>query len=433
MKRVMKDCSDATMHESLPLLTSASGAGPSGVMPARCDHFAALDLVKTVAIVLVVLEHSMRSTLFVRNATWWEALVGDLSAACTPMFLYVSGFLADSRESAPTASLLRRYYEGAPTIRRTAWRLLVPYAVSAVVVACFHGALPMAIARASTLPQFLVRLLTFDILGLHYYVLLALQAAVALPAVRWACTADAAAAMAVLVVLVLCKAVAFQCSNRIGLSMWLQQRSPMSALPFFVLGYVTRTHLHRRVLNGSQRLRQLVFGSLIACLLPWLVGAIPSFTTADGTPMPPSPTPTLRLSETVALAREARKVLGACALPLVLTWYAPHRLCVHPLVRWASGASYTIYLYHMVAIDAYSLELFHEAHPQQRVDVALLVSAGPEAQPRRDFERALLGLGSSLAIALLSEATLGKAMALTLFGARLPFQPCGGAREESAG
>ena len=56
-----------------------------------------LDLLKAIAILVVPLEHSKRSMLFTHVAdfddappTLGEAFVGDLSAACTPVFFYVS-------------------------------------------------------------------------------------------------------------------------------------------------------------------------------------------------------------------------------------------------------------------------------------------------------------------------------------------------------
>ena len=408
----------------LPLVREDGGEAKPTSPTTPCPHrVVQLDLIKAISIVLVVLEHSMRSLLLVKDATWWECYVGEASSACTPAFLYVSGFLGH-QQLARSRKVFPLCADTFPTVLRILARLIVPYAVSCTVylsVDAVSSSTEASFAEAGLTG--LRKIITFDVRGIHYYVVLVVSCSLLLPVVAWGCT-KIRAAVGVLLLLLLLRVCTPPLLEAAGVSIWWQLRLPTFGLGFYALGYATGAHAYHPIHTMTPRMRRLISAALATGCVAWLVSMGYAFHSATSPTTPASH---------MTVGRELGKVLGICACALLFTLAAPQAVCNHPLVRYLADASYTIYLYHLLAMEHHVVQLHAVAYPTDDQPAWFLLNAGPQFGPHRALERALLGLGSSMGLALVAVAVLGPDWAERLFGARLPFDPCGQrARERTA-
>ncbi len=123
-------------------------------MAARSERLEAIDLIKTLAIIAVVMTHAVLAPSWGRHSEWDDLLGRSWVSFHVPSFLAVSGFLY-FRE---TAIGLRKILE------RLA-RVLVPYLIASFVALAL-GDVP------NKEPGFLVRLATGNTQGHFYYVVL---------------------------------------------------------------------------------------------------------------------------------------------------------------------------------------------------------------------------------------------------------------------
>ncbi|KAL1529020.1 hypothetical protein AB1Y20_010340 [Prymnesium parvum] len=284
------------MAEEAPLLAAPAPplAPPSAASPAGRNL--SIDLLKAGAIIVVVLEHASRPNLFLGVSLFpSERFIGNLSGACTPIFLFSSAYLAAARPL-PCA-----------TLARALRRLLLPYVIAELLT------------RAS-LPS-LLQLLCFTSRGIHYYVALAVGCALCLPLLsRLASHAWTVAAAA------LCLRLA---AARLPLPLELAFRLPSFGLWAFAAGFAARVSPPRPALLPL----------LLPPLLLWLY---------DLPYRCPAAPAALALHDAAGLAAALALALGATARP------PPAALGAHPLVRALSSHSYTVYLYHISLIEAHS-------------------------------------------------------------------------------
>ena len=388
--------------ERQPLL----GAAASDALPARPARRVSLDLLKAAAIVCVVLEHSSRPALFVADLSWAEQFTGVASAAATPLFLFVSGFLgAAVFHPLPPLPRARR------VIVRMLARLLPPYLVASIVAAFVRdpGGGP-AIGSADWWAALFLNVLKFNSRGIYYYVALALACIGILPLVafasqrRWSTAAFLVLSCTLRVLLV--------GTDLIPLDLTVKMRLPFFGLWAFAAGFAVRVHvdppLSRLVAESPRRallaaLPLLVGSALWLADVPWFFDRRRFLPSDDA-----------RLANWSRAAHDVAFVVGVSCFAVLVSAYAPRRLCANPLVLYLSECTYTIYLYHVFFIDAQYFDVILARHE----------TAESPSAARWTLQRFVLGLGGSMIVALLGTALLGP-WAVNVLGARLPFDPCG--------
>jgi hypothetical protein len=125
-----------------------------------------------------------------------------------------------------------------------------------------------------------------------------------------------------------------------------------------------------------------------------------------------------------------RRVLciGCCCLGLLGTMFSPQRVCEHPVVRYLSDATYTIYLFHLPFVQLAFLSLGLVQYTEGGHGNPTVLWHGVASHSRTTWQTCqmwLAGLSCALWVGLVGTACLGEEWAMLLLGLRLPFDACG--------
>jgi len=184
-------------------------------------RFAEIDALKSIAILTVVLIHSVRSP-FKIGVTEFEVALGHLTRFAVPAFLMASGFLyAGDRD--PTAHVARRLR-----------RILVPYLLASVVAHGYWRALGVNTETRS----WLVDLLLGSSMGHFYYIFVLFWLVLFTPIFQRL----PRAAMAVLTAGLIAAQWWVDAATGILIPLFWYVRHPLVWWAYFCLGWVVRQH-----------------------------------------------------------------------------------------------------------------------------------------------------------------------------------------------
>jgi peptidoglycan/LPS O-acetylase OafA/YrhL len=271
-----------------------------------------LDLLKAAAAVAVVLIHTVRGP-FETGASSLELGILEATRFAVPAFLFASGTLAARAESGGSFALGARLS-----------RLLLPYLVATGAAEVYLAARGMGPSTGSLLKD----LLLCAAFGPFYYVFVALQLVLLAPLVS---RLGGYALVAITLLLALAQA-----ATEAGfglLPLFWQIRSPLLWWAYWFVGWCYGRRRDEAALWIAQRRRApaaaILGGLLFACALA-----------ARWTSYGPLPASRLASWLGIYLALVTLLALGAASRGLASS--AP--------VRFVSGASYAVYLWHLFAV-----------------------------------------------------------------------------------
>ena len=310
------------------------------------ERFDAIDVIKTAAIVAVVMTHSVLSSSMELHSAWDQLLGRGWVSFHVPSFLAVSGFLYCSRTGVAWRKVLERL-----------GRVLVPYGVASIV-ALLLGDVP------SRGPGFFERLATGNTQGHYYYVVLI---AFYIPFVWLMSRMKKGWILAVFLLLLAYPLLSYHIHElRFSESQLVRMRNPVYMGVYFVGGWVLRLALPRiRGLARSWGRERFWLG---LTLIGGVLVAFSFFGPFGMRPWQAQLADRMIYTAGVLILLTSLSVAGAAML-------SPARFPPH-WVRFASQATYTIYLYHFFFIYPMRGATLDWAAPVRILAVAGVALAG---------------------------------------------------------
>jgi surface polysaccharide O-acyltransferase-like enzyme len=310
------------------------------------ERFDAIDVIKTAAIVAVVLTHSVLSSSMELHSSWDRLLGRGWVSFHVPSFLAVSGFLYCSRTAVAWRTVLERL-----------GRVLVPYGVASIVALVLGDVPPRG-------PGFLERLVTGNTQGHYYYVVLI---AVYIPFVWPMSRMRKGWISAILLVLLAYPLLSYHVHElRFSESQLARMRNPIYMGVYFVGGWGLRLALPRiRGLAGSWGRARFWLG------LTLTGGVLVAFSFFGPLGMRPWQA---QLADRMIYTAGVLILLTSLSAALA-AMSSPARFPPH-WVRFVSRATYTIYLYHFFFIYPMRDFTLHWAPPARILAVAGVALAG---------------------------------------------------------
>ncbi len=291
-------------------------------MPHSQERIAAVDWLKTCAIVAVLLTHAggfLFSGFGVDEAAWFLRVAW--TGFHVPTFLAVSGFL---------------YFSDSPMTPRDLGgrcsRLLIPYFFASVPVSLIYTSDP-------SLNAFLFQLITGSAHGIYYYVFLsACMTALAFLLSR---TKPAAAVLVFAALITYLITATVEPSLRIGETWFWKARNPLYNATYFLGGWICRRNLS--TLQDSYAAHKPVWWGLAACGL--LVYGF-----ADYRAVPPALQATFGEGHGSFLLEILHRHVYTASVVFCVVALSARRKPPEWVV-FVSASTYTIYLYHKPVID----------------------------------------------------------------------------------
>ncbi len=319
----------------------------------------AVDFVKAAAIVSVVLTHS-GINIFNPNASAWDhVLASDFTWFQIPTFLLVSGFLYFSKDPLPLREVARRLS-----------RVLIPYVLATVFMQI------SGITKVSGLRDALYQIATATALGPYYYIALISGCTLMLWPLSRVDRGGAALLLAALFAYAI--ALVFWPRLQIPSSPLWRERNPLEGfvLGYFVLGWVAAQHRTWLTARFSRNRLPIACAAVLGVVY-WFAGI------GDG------------FDRNLITLKLVVYTLSVVALILIATRgrRAPR------FVQFLSGATLTIYLYHLA--------------PQ----TVARAWVRPWPPPLRIGFQLALGVGAGCLLAFIGQRVLGAQRARRYLGA----------------
>mmetsp|Transcript_62530 Transcript_62530/g.179365 ORF Transcript_62530/g.179365 Transcript_62530/m.179365 type:complete len:387 (-) Transcript_62530:125-1285(-) len=350
----------------LPALTPQKPSTSQG----RGGRRPEVDWIKAVAIVMVVMIHSLPDTFTSSEISHMDVWIGQITRFAVPSFLACSGYITSSSRSSRSFKAVRHRLE----------RLLLPYLVFSVVAWCYQYAMTKTDrgGEKDSVSSFILNLLLCSELGPYYYVFLILCLVLVTPLI--------ARLPQRAMPFVFCVALGLQFAHEEWLlpsqSLFWQIRSPARSLAPFLAGWLASQHRESIVDFLEQGRRRLLCMALLSVLC--LLSAVALFQL-----------PELGRLSWALIVVESYAVLALLFVATVGPTEGPE------VVSWLSNASYTIYLSHYYFLTP----------------VLLLYPYVPGTfDPVRILLCTVAGLGNSASLVLLGRSLLGESRARKWIG-----------------
>jgi len=273
-------------------------------------RYAAVDFVKALAIVGVVVQHAGPNLFGVQASLFEQLLRQKLFAFHVPSFLIVSGFLYCRSAPAPWREVGRRLN-----------RIVVPYLVASAVVVL------LGFSPVKSPENLAFRVATGGTMALYYFIWLLAVFVVLI----WPFSRMSRRALLLLLALLCTYSVisAFYPELRLTHATYWTFRNPIHHVGYFLTGWLAALYLGE-LRAFVDRHRALVWGLCALGIFAWLA--------TTGTRLP---------GQSIGLVRTAYTLSVVTAVVLLT-----RTLHVSALVRVLSESSLTIYLYHPAVILA---------------------------------------------------------------------------------